>query len=160
MLRGLVMLALGVWIAAQSGCAEKTCPTIGCGRAFEVSFLPANGQWAAGTYSIAVTADVTSGACDVTLPLAPCTSSSESCQGTRDWDAIESGCALPAEQHAIGGIVFGKATPASVDVVVSLDGRQLAAETFVPTYQTSHPNGSDCPGTCMGAPSATLSIQP
>jgi hypothetical protein len=160
MLRGLVMLALGVWIAAQSGCAEKTCPTIGCGRAFEVNFLPANGQWAAGTYSIAVTADVTSGACDVTLPLAPCTSSSESCQGTRDWDAIESGCALPAEQHAIGGIVFGKATPASVDVVVSLDGRQLAAETFVPTYQTSHPNGSDCPGTCMGAPSATLSIQP
>jgi hypothetical protein len=110
-------------------------------------------------YTIAVTADGTSGACDMTLPFPSCASPTI-CQGARDWRAIESGCALPAEQHAIGGIVFGEVRPVSVEVVVTRDGQQLAKETFTPTYQTSQPNGPDCSPTCIGAPAAALAIQP
>jgi hypothetical protein len=158
--RGLLTVGFGVWIAAQSGCSEKVCTQRGCGSAFEVTFRPTGNQWAAGTYSIAVIADGTSGTCDVTLPFASCTSTSTTCQGTRDWYASQSGCALPAGQHAINGIVFSEARPITVDIVVSRDGRQLAAETFTPTYETSQPNGPGCSPTCIGAPAATLAIQP
>ena len=159
-LRGLLAAGLVIWLGAQEGCSTKTCTLIGCGLGFEVDFRPTDGQWPAGTYSITVTADGTTGACDVTLPLAPCTSSSSSCQGTRDWNVIESGCGLPTNQHAIAGMVFSQARPMTVAVVVSRGGQQLAAETFAPTYVTSQPNGPDCPGTCIGATAATLSIQP
>jgi hypothetical protein len=158
-LRRLVTAVFVISIAGQSGCSEKACTLIGCGPAFEVDFRPA-GQWPAGTYSITVTADGTSGACDVTLPLASCTSSSETCRGARDWDVLEVGCALPAEQQGIAGIVFRQAKPVGVDVVVSQDGQPIAEETFFPRYQTSQPNGPDCPGSCTGAQAATLSIQP
>jgi hypothetical protein len=156
----LLTVGFGVWIAAQTGCSSKVCTLRGCGPAFEVTFRPVNGQWAAGKYAIAVGADGTNGACDVTLPLAPCTSSSTNCQGTRDWYVIESGCALPAEQHAIRGIVFSQTRPAVVDIEVSRDGRHLAADTFTLAYQTSQPNGPDCDPTCIWAPAATLVIHP
>jgi hypothetical protein len=95
----------------------------------------------------------------VTLPFASCQTSSTVCSGT-DWNVIESGCALPADQQAIAGIVFSQSAPATVDVVVSRAGGQLAAGTFTPSYQTSQPNGPDCSPTCHGAPNATMSVQP
>ena len=159
-LRTLFALGLCVWFGAQPGCSSEVCTLIGCGSAFEITFRPADGRWTPGTYTITVTADGTTGTCVVTLPLAPCETSSSSCSGIRDWSAIESGCALPPNQHAISGIVFGRTTPATIDVVVSQDGRQLAEGTFTPSYRTSQPNGPDCPDTCRGAPAATMSIQP
>ena len=48
----------------------------------------------------------------------------------------------------------------NVEVVVSRDGRQLVDGTFIPSYQSSQPNGPGCGDTCYGAPSATLALQP
>jgi hypothetical protein len=159
-LRWLLVLGLAVLGVAQWGCSTKACTLIGCGVPFEVTFTTASGAWAAGTYDVSVTADGDTGTCTVTLPFASCQTSSTVCTGTRKWDATESGCALPADQHSIAGIVFRQATPANVHVVISRGGQPLADGTFTPVYKSSEPNGPGCGDTCYGAPGAMLSVQP
>lgn len=154
----LVVLGIAVACAVQSGCS-KACTLIGCGPPFEITFAPSGGQWLSGTYSVAVTADSTAGSCVVTLPFASC-QTAPSCMGTRDWDVIDSGCALTPDKHSISGIVFTATTPMNIEVVVSRDGRQLADGTFTPSYQSSQPNGPGCGDTCYGAPAASLALQP
>jgi hypothetical protein len=142
--RNLAALCLVVAGAAQVvGCSTKQCTLIGCGPPFEVRFQFGEGKWSAGTYTIRVTADGTTGSCDQTLPFVSCQSSSLVCTGTREWELESGGCALPPDQHAIYGIVFGT-TPVTVDVSVSTDDRQLGQGTFTPSYQSSQPNGPGC----------------
>jgi hypothetical protein len=155
----LVALGIAIACAVQSGCSTKECSLIGCGPPFEVAFASSGGQYPPGTYSVAVTADGTSGNCVVTLPFASC-QTAPACMGTRDWDVIDSGCALPPDEDAISGIVFGAARPINIEVVVSRDGKQLADGNFTPSYQSSQPNGPGCGDTCYGASTATVALWP
>jgi hypothetical protein len=160
MFQRLLALCLIVACGGQTlGCSSKACTLIGCGPAFEVRFQLAAGRWSAGTYDVTVTADGTTASCEVTLPFASCQTTSLSCTGVRDWQLDHGGCALPSEQHAIYGITFGRATPMSVDVVVSRDGQQLGEGRFTPIYESSEPNGPGCGDTCYGAPAVTMPIQ-
>lgn len=148
--------------ALSSGCEmlTKTCTTAGCVTGFAVDLQPTDNIWRPGRYRVDVTADGVSGSCEVTLPPAPCGTTSTTCTGQRNWGVGESGCALPSDQHSINRVAFSGTTPATVAVVVSRDGRQLASQTFTPTYVTSQPNGPDCEPTCRTAPTATLALQP
>ena len=158
----LRLLAYGLGLAMAGGCslASQTCTTIGCRDGTGVRFQTADGTWPAGSYRIEVTADGATGACDVRLPLPACGTPASSCSGTRAWILGESGCALPTDQHAISGINFDGTTPTRIDVAVSRDGRQLAAQSFTPTYATLRPNGPDCDPTCRTAPLASLQLTP
>jgi hypothetical protein len=149
-------------LALVGGCETqgKLCTLIGCVSGFQVNFQPGGGSWGPGRYQIEVTADGASGACEVTLPLAPCGGPSSTCIGQRSWLLGESGCALPSDQHAISGITFSMSAPAQVDVIVRRDGRQVASGSFAPAYTTSQPNGPGCEPTCRQAPPATLDLQP
>lgn len=158
-LRIFVAVGLSAALLAEAGCSSKQCTLIGCGPPFEIRFQSIGGRWSPGTYTVSVTADGTTGACEVALPSASCQTSPAECTPDRDWDILGFGCALPPDEHSISGIVFGRTTPAMVDVVVSGDGRQLAEETFVPSYQTTQPNGPGCGDTCFGAPAGVMSIQ-
>jgi len=158
-LRILIALGLSVVLVTEAGCSSKQCTLIGCGPPFEVDFRPIGGPWSPGKYTISVTADGITGACEITLPSASCQDSPAECTSNRDWDVLGFGCALPPEQHSISGIVFGRTTPGRVDVAVSGDVSQPAEATFVPGYETTQPNGPGCGDTCFGAPAATMSIQ-
>jgi hypothetical protein len=159
----MAVVALWAGLAAlSSGCDRlvKTCTLIGCSSGFAVNFQYTDGVWRPGRYQVDVTSDGVSGSCEVTLPLAPCETPSSTCTGQRSWSLGESGCALPTSQHSLSGISFSGTTPAKVDVTVSRDGRQLASQSFTPSYTTSQPNGPDCEPTCRTAATATLQLQP
>jgi hypothetical protein len=161
--RMAVVALLWTGLAAPSGCetlTKKSCNEIGCGFGFAVAFQPTDGIWRPGRYLVDVRADGVSSSCEVTLPLAPCGTPSSTCTGQRSWILGESGCALPASQHSISGISFSSSTPATVEVTVSRDGRQLAGQSFTPSYASSRPNGPDCEPTCRTAPTATLALLP
>ena len=158
-MRTFLAFAFTAALALQPACTGHECTLIGCGPAFAIDFQ-ANAPWAPGTYLIEVNADGAVGACQITLPLPACGTTSLTCTGTRTWAPSESGCALPAAQQAIAGIVFSVITPATIEVIVSRDGQRLAAQSFTPRYTTSNPNGPDCASTCRGAPNASLTLAP
>lgn len=153
-----------LWLAVVcgglvAGCSSKQCTLIGCGPSFEVRFIVGQDGWPPGTYNVTVTADGATGSCDVTLPFPSCQTSSMACTGIRDWDVEAGGCALPAEQHAIYGVVFWRTAPMNVELAVSRDGEELKEGAFTPIYQSSYPNGPGCGEPCYGAPASTMAIQ-
>jgi hypothetical protein len=159
LLQRYVAFGLALLCVVQVGCSTKQCTLIGCGAPFEVTFMPAGGKWAPGTYTVAVTADGTAGSCVVTLPFSSCQVGPD-CIGSRGWDLLDSGCALAPDQHGISGLVFRTSTPMNVEVVVTRDGQQLATGVFAPAYESSQPNGPGCGDTCFGAPAGMMPIQP
>lgn len=157
--RVIVALGLALLWGAQVGCSTKVCTLKGCPLPFEVRFNPAGERWSAGTYEVSVTADGRSGRCVVTLPFASCGGPPPTCEGDRAWELETSGCALPAENHAIAGIMFGiGSSPSSVEIVIKQGERELAAATYAPQYVTYEPNGPGCGDLCMTAPAASLSV--
>jgi hypothetical protein len=155
-----VVALLSAGLASGCDLQPKACNEIGCRFGFAVDFQPTDGVWRPGRYLIDVTADGVSSSCESTLPFPPCGELPSTCIGQRSWILGASGCALPASQHSISGISFSNSPPATVEVTVSRDGRQLASQTFTPTYVSSRPNGPDCEPTCRTAPTATLALLP
>jgi len=157
--RSWAVVALAIVSGGQTGCwSSKACTLIGCGNSFQVPFQPAAGHWSPGRYDVTVVADGASGICTVTLPFDSC-ASAPVCTGADGWSVLESGCALAPELHAIAGVTF-TTTPKNVQILISLDGRQVASGSFVPTYKVFQPNGPDCEPTCSQAVAATLVVQP
>jgi hypothetical protein len=161
------MHRIGVFLAAAvlAGCVppggtddagNRQCTAVGCGSSFQLAFdRPAT--WAAGTYVVEVTADGAKSTCEITMPLA--CDRGPRCTGTGGWAPVLSGCALAPAQHALTAIVFDKATPATIEVRVLQQTRQLGAGKYTPAYKTSEPNGPGC-GTCRTAPIEELSLTP
>jgi hypothetical protein len=132
-----VCLALATWMGCGGGgtansTGPQACTEIGCGPSLEVSFSRAS--WPAGNVNIVVVADGTTTNCSVTLPFASCDETS--------------GCALPAAQHAVSGLLWSANGPSQVTITVSQDGTMLGTQSFQPTYTTSEPNGAGCPPVC------------
>lgn len=146
--------AIAGLVLASSCNVSETCTLIGCAPPLQINFSPAQG-WPAGTYEVAVTADGASKRCTVVLPLS-CDAPSQ-CEGTGDWSATSAGCALPADQHAIAGVVFA-GNPASVEVTVTSELGQIGTLALTPSYVTTRPNGGDCEPVCRTAPTAELAI--
>ena len=94
----------------------------------------------------------------MTLPFASCDATPSCTGGNREWDVIQSGCALPAAQHAIGGVLF-HGSPRTTAVVVSRGLQQIGTGIFTPAYRSFQPNGPGCGDPCYNAPSVDLIVQ-
>ena len=146
---------LGVAIVALLGCGgdgtanssgPQACTEIGCGPSFEVSF--SRTSWPAGVVNIVVVADGTTTNCSVTLPFASCENLVQCDVANTAFLVETSGCALPAAEHAVSGLLWSTNGPNQVTVTVSQDGTMLGSKSFQPTYTTSEPNGAGCPPVC------------
>lgn len=145
-------LAVLVVVAAQ-GCSSvessATCTLIGCVDGFDLQLSP-NAAWPAAEYRFELEAGGVKQVCTGKLPLPPCASRALTCVGNAIGAISESGCALPAPQHAFSGITFaGK--PARVRVIVQKDSVAVLDREFVPAYVTSRPNGPKCEPICTSA---------
>jgi hypothetical protein len=138
-------------LALLPRCLVKTesCTDIGCGRAFGVEL--ARSAWAPATYQVKVTADGLATSCTLSLPFSSC-SSLVQCDRAEPGFLVETaGCALPAAQQQILGVVWPVSGPASVTIEVLQDGVSLGTGSYQPTYTSSRPNGEDCEPTCSQA---------
>jgi hypothetical protein len=153
-----VCTAPGTASCEQGRCAEipaLPCTEIGCGSAFSVQFEK-SGSWTPGHYRVDVSLDGRSVQCAADIPL--------SCDAAPACDDPQvllqlSGCALPAESHAITGVDILTETPVEVSVGLLDEAGSMASGSWRPTYTTSQPNGPECPPECRAAPPATLVIQ-
>jgi hypothetical protein len=68
----------------------------------------------------------------------------------------QSGCALPASEHSLGGLQILSA-PRAARVTIHRDGIAVASDAITPAYVRSQPNGAGCPPVCEQA-RATLTI--
>lgn len=137
----------------------RECTGIGCVDGLTLT-LKAPAGWKAGNYTFTIEVDGHEQTCEGALPLPPCGTSSLRCkQEDKTILAIigESGCALPASQHAFSDIRID-ATPAEVKVHIARDGLVLADQKFEPIYVTSQPNGPGCEPICKTA-SGTVTLQ-
>jgi hypothetical protein len=146
-----------VALLAPAGCAKGPCTLIACGSALEVNFAGSAARWPEGPYTVEVIADDEKGSCTVSLPLM--CGRAPSCTGARSWMVTESGCALPVERHALSGVIFPTKTPARVNVLVFRADEVLGEENFMPSYETSRPNGIECEPTCKTAEPAMMRLQ-
>jgi len=146
-------LTLGLAVLALEACI---CTAIGCSDGFEIDFA-SKGSWPSATYEVVITTDGSTSSATVVLPFESC-AVGPAYSGTHDWTLIQSGCALSPSEHSLGGITFAPAMPAHVEVVVTMDGQEVAAGSYAPIYQHVQPNGPMCGPTCLVAPSETLEV--
>lgn len=132
----------------------QACTEIGCGPSFHVEFKRAS--WPAGKVDIVVVADGTTTNCSVTLPFASCDSGMICDQANPPFLLELSGCALPAAQHAITGVMWSQVGPKQATITVTQDGTMLGTQMFQPTYTMSQPNGPGCEPVCNQAQSVSM----
>jgi len=137
--------------SGSSGGAGKECTAIGCVDGLTLR-LAAQDGWKQGTYVFALDIDGVEQTCKGALPLPSCGQRGLSCDNTLA-QLGESGCALPASEHAFSDIQI-RSAPARVKIRIERDGIKLADEVITPSYRTSQPNGPDCGPVCTQASAA------
>jgi hypothetical protein len=154
LLRPLLVLALLAGCVPTSGGQDGgACTDLACGPSYQIGF--SRSAWPAGAYRVEVTADGVGNSCDIVIPMT--CDHPPRCQGSPTWLPILEGCALDPGQQRIGGVLFDRATPASVTVSVSQGDRTLGMRTFTPSYRTSAgPVG--CNLSCTQATGETLAL--
>jgi hypothetical protein len=153
-------LATVAALALLPRCAVEStsCTMLGCGPAFRVELSPAAGE--PGAYQFDVTADGVTTSCAVTLPFSSCSDLVQCDRADPGFLVESSGCALPAAQHEIPGIVWPSAGPAEITVEVRRNGSALATGSYAPTYTNSRPNGDACEPTCSQADAVAVLALP
>lgn len=152
LLPALLLLSCAGTSPSGGGCTE-----MGCGPGFSINFQR-QGAWEPGAYTVKVTVDGAPFTCSATIPLS-CDAPS-ACPEDAPFVLGLSGCALEPSQHSLLGIELKQGTaPASIQVDVAQDGKELGTGTFTPTYTTSQPNGPDCEPVCKSAPTVAMSLQ-
>jgi len=158
-LRLLMGLAFALTVSAPlaSGCGngitqDRACTEIGCNNGLSWSFSRPLRD--AGAYVVQLDLDGTKVSCQTSVPFAGCASGS-ACNSTQVV-LEQSGCALPASEHSIGGVHI-LSSPARARITIQRDGALLVSQEITPTYVRSQPNGEGCPPACEQA-SATLTM--
>ena len=128
------------------------CTDMGCEDGLSVDFSLTE----PGDYTVEIVADGQTITCSATLPLPPCDRGGASCSAPGVL-LMASGCALPASNHSLGGVMLSGAHPETVEVVVSRDGNEERRQSFTPTYQRVAPNGEACGPICN---QATVTLSP
>ncbi|MBI4703748.1 MAG: hypothetical protein HY744_21775 [Deltaproteobacteria bacterium] len=131
------------------GLESEGCTMLGCGPALRVEL--ARTAWEPGGYQIDVKADGVATSCAVTLPFSSCANLVTCDRADPGFLVESSGCALPAAEHEILGVLWPLSGPAEVTVEVRQNGKLLGSGTYEPTYATSQPNGEGCEPTCSQA---------
>lgn len=147
-----LVAALSVGSLGCSGVHDGSlvCTDMGCEDGLSVDFSLTE----PGAYAIEIVADGDTITCTGSLPLPPCEQGGTSCSAPGVL-LMASGCALPAADHSLGGVMISGAHPTAVEIVVSRDGAELRRQSFTPTYQRVAPNGEACGPICDQA-SVTL----
>ncbi|MBI4954183.1 MAG: hypothetical protein HY908_19320 [Myxococcales bacterium] len=156
--RALALAALAPLALLPSCDLMRSCTEMGCGAAFRVELAPALAG--AADYRIDVTADGVLTSCTVTLPFASCTGAPACVPPESAFLVERSGCALPASEHQITGVLWPASGPTTVTVEVRRNGTLLATGTYTPTYRSSEPNGPDCGPVCTEAEAPATLVVP
>mgnify|MGYP007090804393 CR=1 FL=1 len=128
---------------------ERMCTQIGCMNGVNFTVDP-NRDWKNGQYEVHVALDLKTVVCRGELPLHPCDQGPTFRCDDPDVTVMESGCALPDNNHGIGGIMIND-DPQKIIVRLTRNYRTILTRTIVPQYQTSMPNGPGCGPVCRGA---------
>lgn len=128
---------------------ERACTQIGCVDGLHFTVDPAH-EWKSGQYEIQLALDLKTVKCRGELPLHPCANGPTFWCDDRSVTVIESGCALPDDSHAIGGIMV-RDDPRKVIVRLTRNDRPMVTRTLSPKYSISRPNGPGCGPVCRGA---------
>lgn len=138
------------------GASPGACTEMGCRSGFTIDLEP-SASWPAGRYTFELEADGKRQRCEGTLPLAACGQPSMTCSGDEIAGIGESGCALPAAQHAFGPIEIAE-QPCAVQLTIRRDGALIGEQRIAPSYAWTQPNGAGCEPQCLQAPSTELTL--
>ncbi len=132
------------------GPAPVACTEIGCENGLEIQFV--RSAWPDGEYRIQVDVDGAMTSCTGTLPLKPCDAgASFACTGAPGVQLSESGCALPAQSHALSGLSLDTTTASRVTLTIEHAGALIGTTTLEPEFRQVRPNGPDCAPVCTNA---------
>ena len=153
-------VTVAAWLILGAGCTgsgpgpagpPRVCTLIGCDDGLKIDLDPGS-AWPAGAYRFTVQADDTRVVCSATLPLTSCAGRAVVCEPRGVVTIAESGCALPAASHGFPQIAFdAKLRPQRVEVTIERGDLRVARAELAPVFETSRPNGADCPPTCTAA---------
>jgi hypothetical protein len=163
--RSLSIIAL---ILAVADCVTTSCTEMACSDQVGFELSTATGEWADGTYELAVHADGQSvGSCTFRFPdqlphpaggggTIPCgdgfslTIANEAmCRTGCDNQSCWQGC-TPIYGKFLSRVSV-QGTPQELTLSLVRDGRTLLDQTVQPAYRTVYPNGPECGGACKQA---------
>lgn len=98
-------------------------------------------EWDEGDYVFEIDVDSSVTTCEYTLPMA------NSYDGGCDDESVLIGTSS-GDAGAFYEIVVSSTTATAIEVTITLDGHDLANETFTPDYELVQPNGVGCDPVC------------
>ncbi|MBK9002068.1 MAG: hypothetical protein IPM35_40600 [Myxococcales bacterium] len=128
----------------------KVCTEMGCQSGLDIELVRPTG-WPPGSYRITLRIDDESASCEGKLPLEPCERGPTFHCSDASLSIAESGCALPADQHAIGGLTSTVTEASKASLVIEHQGALQATAQLTPAFQTVQPNGPGCEPVCQSA---------
>lgn len=128
----------------------KACSEIGCTNGLDLELVRPS-PWPAGRYRVTLSVDGKSARCEGALPLRPCGDGPSFQCDDPSLTLSESGCALPASEHAIGGLHSTATEGSEVSLLIEHDGSIQATAKLHPAFQTEQPNGAGCEPVCQSA---------
>ncbi len=128
----------------------KVCTEMGCQSGLDIELVRPTG-WPPGSYRITLRIDDKSASCEGNLPLEPCERGPTFRCSDASLSIAESGCALPADQHAIGGLSSTVTEASKASLVIEHQGALQATAQLTPVFQTVQPNGPGCEPVCQSA---------
>lgn len=149
----LFLLAFSLPAFAQ----ERACTQIGCMNGVMFNVDPSY-DWKNGQYDVQVALDYKTVDCRGELPLHPCEQGPTFTCDDPSVVIMESGCALPKDQHGIGGLQIAD-DPKKIMVRIARNYKTIITRTVIPQYQTSMPNGPGCGPICHSASFELLSAE-
>lgn len=138
-----------VLLSAPALAQERACTEMGCTNGLNFSVDPSF-EWKRGKYDIWLALDLKTVKCRGKLPLNSCDEGHTFWCDDRSVTIIESGCALPEDAHAVGGIMVD-GDPRKVILRIARNNQVIVTRTIAPNYVMSQPNGPGCGPVCRGA---------
>ena len=149
MARGLLLLAAILAFPSIAYAQMQVCAQIGCIDGLILRSDPSR-EWKDGNYTFQFVLDNRHVKCWGELPLKPCGEQSLKCdkEGVM---ILESGCALPKNQHGFGDIMIDR-DPSKVMLRITHNNKPIVTKTIARVdYQKSMPNGAGCGPVCRSA---------
>lgn len=128
----------------------KVCTELGCKSGLDIELVRST-PWPQGSYRITLRLDGKSASCEGKLPLEPCERGPTFHCSDASLSIAESGCALPPDQHAIGGLSSTVTEASKASLVIEHQGALQATAQLTPAFQTVQPNGPGCEPVCQSA---------
>lgn len=126
------------------------CTEMACTNGVTVT-LPQAQFSVAGAYHFQIVLDGGKQAtCRGRLPFSSC-KNAVACEGPIKLDIDQAGCMLPPAQHFFGALRLEGQTPVQLYVFIAREDVTLVDQTVRPSYETSMPNGPQCPPACRSA---------